>query len=569
MIMEKENGITNRRLFVLLYFVVFTIAILLRFIKLGALPLGDSEAINALQTMKVARGQAVTIGSQPGYIALTSILFFIFNAGEFWARFWPALFGVGLVFVPLLYKKWIGEKGALILSFLLAIEPGLTATSRTATGTMIGLVSLFAALGFYLNHKSIPAGLFCGLAVLGGTAIWPGLIATGLTLLIYTLSVKKWPEIAISCHQSDEDHKSDFSWKVFTFSGAGSLLIIGTVFLIKPVAINGLGGSLVDYFRSWVTMGTSLKVLCISILFEQLMAIPLAIWGVISGWRNKIGLTFMMLVGFLVSLALTIANPSSGVVDLVWVLIPLWVLASLGFEEILTRLSRTEFLLKLFQTIITFSLLIFTSMNILSAVAKPNNSSEISPLVSILLPIALLIIITLLIGWGWSVEASKQGLILGIGFILIATTIGSAWKAGGLGSQPETELWRTDSLPSGRDLLLKQVDELSLWNTGEDEDKMHVALLRVQSPSLEWALRNYSIQDADILGATETPAMVITNSTDTSGLAQIYRGQAFNWAKEVMFDQISISDWVKWYGFRQVPTVEQGYLLWARTDLFK
>jgi hypothetical protein len=569
MIMEKDDGNTSRRLFVLLYILAFLIAFLLRFIKLGALPLGDAEAVNALQAMKIARGQAVTIGSQPGYIALTSILFFIFKAGEFWARFWPALFGVGLVFVPLLYKKWIGEKGALILAFLLAIEPGLTATSRMATGTMIGLVSLFVALGFYLNHKSIPAGLFFGLAILGGIAIWPGLIALGITLLIYSLSARKWPEITIPSSTHKEVPGSPFNWKAFGFSSVGSVLLLGTIFLLKPIVISGLGSSLVDYFKSWLTMGTSLKVLTISVLVEQLMAIPLAIWGVITGWRKKTGLTFMMLVGLLVSLALTIANPSSRVVDLVWVLIPLWVLAAFGFEEILGSLTETEFLLKLFQTIITFSLLIFTSMNILSAVVKPNNSSEISPWVSILLPIALLIVITLLIGWGWSVEASKQGLLIGIGLILIATTVGSAWKAGGLGSQPETELWRADSLPAGRDLLLKQVNELSLWNTGQEENKLHIALLRVQSPSLEWALRNYTIQDADILGSTETPAMVITTSTDTTGLAQIYRGQAFNWAKEVQFDQLTVSDWVKWYGFRQVPTIDQGYLLWARTDLFK
>jgi len=569
MIMEKNDEIKSRRLFVLLYLLALTLAIFLKFIRLGALPLGDSEAVNALQALKIVRGQPVTIGSQPGYIALTSILFFIFNAGEFWARFWPALFGVGLVFVPLLYRKWIGEKGALILAFLLAIEPGLTATSRSATGTMIGLVSLFAALGFYLNHKSIAAGIFCGLAILGGTAIWPGLIATGLTVLIYTLSAKKWPEIAIINPSRDDSPTDPFGWKAFTFSAAGCVLFVGTLFILKPAVINGLGSSLVDYFRSWLSMGTTLKVLCLSLLFEQLLAIPLAIWGVVTGWRKKIGLTFLMLVALLVSLALTIANPSSRVVDLIWVLVPLWVLAEFGLEELISNLSKSEFLLKFFQTIITFSLLIFTYMNILSAVVKPDNSSEISPWVSILLPIALLIIITLLIGWGWSVEASKQGLIMGIGLILIFATFGSAWKAGGLGSQPETELWRFDPLPTGRDLLVKQVDELSLWNTGKAEDKMHIALLRVQNPSLEWALRNYTIQEADILGTTETPAMVITTSTDTSGLAQTYRGQAFTWANEVMFDQLSVSDWVKWYGFRQISTLDEGYLLWARTDLFK
>lgn len=564
--METKAGIKNRQLVIIFYFIILVLAIMLRFLKLGALPLGDSEAVNALQAMKVAKGQAATIGGQPGYVALTSIVFFIFKSSEFWARFWPALFGVAVVLLPLLFRKWLGERTALILAFFLAIEPGFTALSRNATGTMIGVVCLVAALGFYLNRQPIPAGISAGLALLSGTAFWPGLIAICLTFLIYKAASKRWPELSI---KNEEEELSPFAWKPFVFAFGGTVLLLGTVFLLKPAVISGLGSSIAGYFRSWSTSGTSIKVMLISLLCEQLLAVLLALWGSIAGRRKHAGLNFLLGTWALLAILFVLANPSSQVVDWIWTLVPLWTLAALGLEDLLVYFTKGEWLLKLFQTIMTFSLLIFAYLNLLSIVIGSSNGEKIfSPVLSILLPIFLLIIVTFLIGWGWSVEASRQGLLLGIGLLLIGCTFGSGWKAAGLGSRPELELWRMDELPTGRDLLIKQVNELSIWNGGEPE-YLDVVLLNVNSPSLEWALRNFTLQEADIVTANETPSLAVTQITDTASLAQIYRGQQFTWTSEPPFDQFTTADWVRWFAFRDCTTNEASYLLWARSDLFK
>ncbi|HTX79439.1 MAG TPA: hypothetical protein VMC62_07210, partial [Longilinea sp.] len=54
-----------------LYFLAFSIALVCRLVLLGQVPLGDSEAANALQAFSVALGKAGTITSAPGYVALT------------------------------------------------------------------------------------------------------------------------------------------------------------------------------------------------------------------------------------------------------------------------------------------------------------------------------------------------------------------------------------------------------------------------------------------------------------------------------------------------------------------
>src|SRR5512134_4013016 len=88
-----------------LYWLAFLIALGFRFIQLGASPLTDSEATLALQALHIAQGQAPLLGSQPGYILLTSTLFAIINNTNFMARFIPAIVGSLLVFAPYFFRE--------------------------------------------------------------------------------------------------------------------------------------------------------------------------------------------------------------------------------------------------------------------------------------------------------------------------------------------------------------------------------------------------------------------------------------------------------------------------------
>ncbi len=88
----------------LLYAVAFLLALAVRLIKLGSLPLSDTEASLALQALGVAQGTHPILGSQPAYILLTSVLFYCLGAGtNFLARLIPALAGSTLALVPALF----------------------------------------------------------------------------------------------------------------------------------------------------------------------------------------------------------------------------------------------------------------------------------------------------------------------------------------------------------------------------------------------------------------------------------------------------------------------------------
>jgi predicted membrane-bound mannosyltransferase len=144
-----------------LYWLAFLIAIGFRLIQLGASPLTDSEATLALQALQIAQGQAPLLSPQPGYILFTSILFGVIEGTNFMARFVPALVGSALVFTPYFFRDRIKPRPALILAFLFAIDPGLVALSRQASGTILAVTFLLFAWAMLRNRRLIPAGKAC------------------------------------------------------------------------------------------------------------------------------------------------------------------------------------------------------------------------------------------------------------------------------------------------------------------------------------------------------------------------------------------------------------------------
>ena len=106
-----------------LYGLAFLIALGFRLIALGATPLTDSEATLAMQALHITQGAHPLLGPQPAYILLTSIFFTVIESTNFMARLIPALVGSILVFAPSYFREQLNPRPALILAFLIAIDP--------------------------------------------------------------------------------------------------------------------------------------------------------------------------------------------------------------------------------------------------------------------------------------------------------------------------------------------------------------------------------------------------------------------------------------------------------------
>jgi len=549
----------------------FVLALFLRFISLGKVSLSDSEAAGALQALSIARGQGAVVGGAPGYVGLTSLLFFLFDGSDFLARFWPALFGSALVLLPCLFHKYLQDLPGVLLAFLFAFEPGLVALSRTADGTIITIFSLLAAAGFFLNRKMVPAGIFAGLALIGSPQFWPFAFILAFAGFLTYIAGRQTTET-----ENDIEDKPLFEekpkWWLLSLSALITIFIISSQFFLYPRGVSGIGSGVTEYLASWnradsLPLGTFLLVQ----LFTQFPAIVLGIWGLINGLKERNPLFRFLGLWWIIGLILWAINPSLGTQDISVINLPLYVLAAMQVVHFVEKVLIRSWIVALAEALVTVCLIIFSLLNFLNlvglTVADP--VTERNRIIGTLLPIVLWIVFSLLLAWGWDIASTNSGLAIGIGLLLAALLLGSAWKAADLGSRPENELLSGMEYISGKSELMQTVKDVSRWNTGQ-ADSIDVKIAGLQLPSLDWNFRNFRKLSVDTVFPEDSKSSIILSGPDSIVRSQTdYRGSLIIWSREPDYSQFKWQDWFKWFFLREVPQKNQAILLWVRNDLFK
>lgn len=557
-----------KRYFAVFILIALLLAAFLRVVKLGAIGLTDHESILALQAYKVANGQEVLIGGQPGYVGLTSFLFTIFESSNFFARFWPAVFGVILVIVPVLFRKQLGDLAAVILAFLVAFEPGLVALSRSADGTMITIASLFLASGLFANRKLILAGVFAGLAVIGSQNFWPLILTLGLAwLLIYWLD----PEMKKS-EKTGSLKLEKSGWLKFTLAVLISVVLVSSQYLLHPYGISGIGSTVTDFLSQWqakTDLGQGQYLLIL--LVTQFPALILGIWGLVNGLREKTPIARMLGLWWIIGLLLAVITPAKEPLQIAMFNLPIFVLAAIQTARLVEGLQVHSKFVFIAETVVTISLLLFSILNFLNMINFPPGDTVTmrNRILGTFLPLALWIAFTVLLSWGWDATSSKSGVVIGLGLMLAALLVGSGWKAAQLGSRPQNEFLANSGYIVGQKDLLQTVEDVSLWNNGQ-KNRIDVQLVGSESPSVAWAFRNFEkVTNSEAFPVTNSPSVVISGMDAVIQTQSLYRGQMVVWSLQPDFSTMQWQDWVKWFFNRQVPEKKTNLILWVRNDLFK
>jgi hypothetical protein len=587
-----------------LYWLAFLIALALRLIQLGASPLNDSEAVLALQSLAIARGESPILSPQPAYILLTSIPFAIIESTNFLARILPAMAGSLFVFAPVFFRDRLKPHAALILAFLFAFDPGLVALSRQAHGTILAVTFLFLAWGMWKQGRLIPAGVSGALALLSGPSIWSGLLILGLTWLFLKRTVSKQTEdqspvsgldvpvsparpsttpdspilySKISTHPSSvTDRKSSLiDIRPPVLSLLVTLLLGGTLFFIVPNGLSAWLASIPTYFSGWVhaTETTPARILLTFFAYEPL-GLLLAGLALVRGVRTKSRRITRLAVWIGVSLLLAVfyRQPS----ELAWVILPLLVLAALELSHALDvrRGERMEAGLVALAAVI---LLVFVWFNIAGIALNPYSQPVTSlplfgevqnPRTLVLIgSFALIVVFVALVAFGWSARIARIGATWSFAACIGMYSLGAAWGTSGLRNPGGVELWSADPKPLQADLLLASIRDVSEFSLGHALSQP-VTLAGIDSPALEWILRDRPVEKVSALDPQLAPPILITQVMDNPGLPSAYRGQDFTWRQRPQWEILQSGDWLKWILFRQLPLENETIILWARDDLF-
>jgi hypothetical protein len=560
-----------------IYCLAFLIALGIRFLVLGTSFLSDQEATWALQALNLARNSHALIGAQPAYVLLTSALFYVFPSSDGLARLWPALVGSLLAVSPFMFRKHLGRIAALCLAFFLALDPGLVAAARQADGAMLAVTFVVLTFGFYLECKPALMGICAGLAILSGPALWPGLV--GLAL------ISGWSALARPADKNNQAVKKDVEdstpgaatlppiyWRVGLIWAAATLFIVGTVFFIAPQGLGAIFTSLTTYLKGWgvAPVFSPLRMLAAVAIYSPL-ALLLGLAGVILGFVHNEKIDRFLSSWLLVALLLAIFYPARQVTDLVWPLIPLLALAARAIAGM--RLGLTEdWYISLGQMGLVFALLAFTWLNVSWLInANPGGlaSSDMQiHLGGIAGALLLIVVISIMVVWGWTLRTASIGLAGAMAIVLFIFTLSGTFNAAGLGNSPSAELWRSSPFVQEGGLLKTSLGDISEWNTGR-RDWLDLSVISLPSPALHWMLRNWNnVSYVDQVPSDAKPSLVITQDQKSLSLGASYTGQAFALGQLVDWSKTQPSTWLNWYMFRTAISDQDTVVLWVRSDLF-
>jgi hypothetical protein len=559
-----------------LYLLALSLGLALRLLGLGTPPLTDAEAQWALQALGIVQRAHPVLGSQPAYVMLTSVLFFVYGGGtNFLARLIPSLAGSALILAPRLFRERLKPRPALLLSFCIALEPGLVALSRQAGSSILAITALLFAWGLWQRRHTAWAGICAGLAALSGAPVWEGLLVFGLTWAIRQ-AWERGPRPTPTAEGASPEpplvpeapaQKGD--WLTALWFSLGTLVVVGSLFLLMPGGLSAWLSGMPEYLTGWIhPSGVSSGLMLFSLLAYQPLGLILALVAAIRGWIQGSLRVMRLSMWMVVALLAAVFYPAHQIGDLGWMLIPLWALAAMELARSLhVRSEERRDVLAVIG--ITLLILVFTWLNFLALLQVPTPSDQAS-LRTVLGfgSLFLLGVSLLLVAMGWSVRVARYGAIWGLVAALGIYSFSALMGATGLRALPDgVDLWHSGGNLPEADLLVASVNNLSDWSDTNIHSQP-VTIAGLDSPGLVWLLHDRSVLIQDTLDVAAQPPMVITPNEDNPTLAAAYRGQSFVWRRIPSWDKTGFGDWLRWLPFHQVTQQSDSVILWVRSDLF-
>jgi hypothetical protein len=553
------------------YALALALAVGLRFLHLGALPLSDFEADWALQALRITQGLKPAIGPNPAYVHLTAVLFYIFGATNFLARFWPALVGSALVLLPWFLRNRFGRIPALVLAFGLAIDPGLVAMSHLAGGPMLAIPFLILTGLMWINGRRALAGVFAGLALLSGPSVWFGLLGAILAWVFGSAYGKK---VRVQTEDNPDGEQASQGparflpddLRVALYWGVGTLVVVGSLFILSPKGLSGFALSFWTFLRGWgILSDVPLWRPALALPAYEILPLAFGIAGVVRGILRRDADTIRLGIWALVALVLALIYPGKQTGDLTWALLPLWTLAALELGHHFDFEGRNLWELAGTVTVVIV-FLVFGWLN-LASITNMDLSTELAHtrLWLLVAVIFLIILSLLLVGTGWSVAVARLGWVWGSLVPLTLFTVAMATGAAGLRQPLTAELWQPEPRTGRVDILLKVANQISDLNRG-DASQLPLTILSIDSPALHWLFHDWKVQDVNELAPDATPELLITPPGNVS-LSVDYRGETLVLREVADWDHATSAKWLSWFVYRQMPVLRDNVILWVRSDL--
>lgn len=470
-------------------------ALLLRLAALNAVPLSPDETLIALPALDAARGAGwPESNASPLLLVGNALLFFLFGPGDGIARLLPALAGTALVAVPWLWRRRLGEVGALAAAALLTCSPIALFASRRLDGAIVGVLGIALLLSAWLypdqEERPVPGLAVLGLALgLTGGAAGYDLFLAGLAagLAYRWIGVGEAPRPTLAA--------ASMTGRVLV-SGLGGALIIATGLGWRWNGWGSLGNGFATWFAEWQQSSTAYPVPFLLALYEPLtllLALIALLQGILSK-ETQAGAPHTLALGLWTLLAtlLPTLRPGAAGTAAVAAVFPLALLAGQEVRRLVESAYRWSWLPEGLQGGVTFVMWGYLGIQLAYHAAR-----GIGSLPEIMLAV-LTLVFQLLLFMGFTAlfggRSAAHGLLLGTAAVMLLIQGAFGWGLTFLRTGDPAEPLVSQATATDLRALRQMVDDFGrvLGRPGEEIDVALVAGDAATTAVTRWALRDLS-----------------------------------------------------------------------------
>ncbi len=574
----KRESITIE---VILYILVFFAAACLRWNHLGASPLSDAEANHALAAASTTphasphwHNAEFVVPSSPIYHNLTALLFHLFGAQDAVARFVNALAGLSLVLTPILARKRLGRGNTLLLAIVFCLSPILIAISRTAGSPSIAVLGIVSILMMIVGSESddavqkrmpwIAAALGFTLAT-GADALY-GLLTISIAGLFGLTNKSALGKFVDTCKKMQIQRYAWIALVVWLAAVSGIGFTLG--------GFSGIAESIGGWFSGWYSPGQMPGITSVLMLpiYDPLVLI-FGLVGIYTAIRNPEGIGRSVIAWFVAALFVMLIYPGRKPGDIVWVMLPMAVLASQQLGILVDRIAIRKHWFEFFM--LSCVLIFFFAIDLMMLQAYAGGStlggvlSYFEPRFFPIIFIGSFIITALIVafvGMGWDLDVALDGTGTAAAIFLILLTISSIWQLN-FTKPSAMELWRPQATTTSMSTLNTTIEMISANSTGrEDALSLQVNDADIHA-DIAWAMRDLARYsgEQDLLTA---PELILTpEDARLTTFSGPYIGQSFVLGERWAWSGILPPNFIYWWITREAPISQENWILMARADL--
>jgi len=568
---EKTTGWLARvTLADLLFALVMLVAAVMRLVNLNSLPLAPDEAAQAWQTWAFWQpGMNVMLTGSPAYFTLTKLLAQVVGYSDTTVRLVPALFGMGIVFVPWLGRRALGNVTALAASLLLAVSPLQVVIARLAGGDAIALFALLLVVMAYVRFRetAVPTYLALLLGAVGlGLAASP-LFYSGMITLLIAWGMQR--VIGLSLFASDVPQISREGRKTAVIVGIVVFLAVSSMMFWNPSGLGAAARQAVDWFSQFNPAHNAGAVTdpFLAVARYEPILITLGLLVIIwASWRAHPLASFG--IYWIAAVLLLMLAQRGEMSNAVLLTLPGFLMIGLFANEILQeKMSSTGRLVAAGA----FLTLMLGLVNLARYVRRfPFEPDKLENVWMILFAFAFSFTILYFI-LSWNVTAVYQGTLLGLLAFFVFFNWGTGWWMGHYAANDPRERWVTVGTDDDVLVLIPMIRELSNQVTNSIHDLDVFSL--VDSPVLRWYLRDLQrVRFGKALPVDTTDEVIITPADTEPTLSSDYMGSDYGLLRtepeSLDVGQTPLIDTLRWWFFHEsgISAPESRIILWLRAD---